>query len=59
MNRMGLYDCNEIEISLLNIDLMTVNKEMKNSDVGVFLRGNRVKALAWGTTDPKKRNFPP
>ncbi len=30
--------------SLLNVDLMTVNKEMKNSDVGVFLRGNRVKA---------------
>ncbi len=30
--------------SLLNDDLMTVNEEMKNSDLGVFLRGNRVKA---------------
>ncbi len=30
--------------SVLNVDFMIVNKEMKNSDVGVFLRGNRVKA---------------
>ena len=32
--------------SLLNVDVMTVNREMKSSEWEVCLRGNRVKALA-------------
>ena len=37
--------CTQVDwTSSLNVDVMTVKTEMKNSGVGVFLRGNRVKA---------------
>ena len=38
---------NSGRLSLLNVDVMTVNKEMKSSEWEVCLRGNRVKATFW------------